>query len=95
MLAINCTGPTAEIGRLRFQAPFSRILGEALATADYVAQLSDPLYPDKLGRSSLRIDQSDEYAHVPENKRAFKTEAEAREAHPPLLDGLRDAAPPR
>jgi hypothetical protein len=72
--AINCTGATSEIGRLAFKLPSGRILGAALATADYVAQLADPLYPSKLVELFAEFRESDDYARVPMEKRPFKTE---------------------
>jgi len=71
--AINCTGPHSEISRLRFRDPASRIVGCALATADYLGQLSDPLYPDKLGELYLEFCESDDFSHVPPEGRAFKS----------------------
>jgi hypothetical protein len=72
--AINCTGPNSEIGRLLFRNAISRVVGCALATADYLAQLSDPLYPDKLGELYAEFCESDDFAHVPQEMRAFKSE---------------------
>jgi hypothetical protein len=72
--AINCTGPNSEIGRLNFRNPVSRVVGCALATADYLAQLADPLYPEKLGELYAEFCESDDYANVPPEKRAFKSE---------------------
>jgi len=74
LAAINCTGPTSEIGRLHFRNSVSRVVGCALATADYLAQLADPLYPDKLGQLYAEFSESDDYANVPLEKRAFKSE---------------------
>jgi hypothetical protein len=72
--AINCTGPHSEIGRLHFRNSVSRVVGCALATADYLGQLADPLYPDKLGELYAEFCESDDYANVPLSKRAFKSE---------------------
>jgi hypothetical protein len=72
--AINCTGPNSEIGRLNFRNSVSRVVGCALATADYLAQLADPRYPDKLGELYSEFCESDEYANVPPEKRMFKSE---------------------
>jgi hypothetical protein len=72
--AINCTGPNSEIGRLNFRNTVSRVVGCALATADYLAQLSDPLYPEKLGDLYAEFCESDDYANVPVENRAFKSE---------------------
>ena len=72
--AINCTGPTSEISRLRFRDPVSRIVGCDLATADYLGQLSDPLYPDKLGDLFLEFAESDEFSRVAPERRTFRSE---------------------
>jgi hypothetical protein len=72
--AINCTGPNSEISRLRFRDPVSKIVGCALATADYLGQLSDPHYPDKLGELYAEFKESDDYANVPTGDRIFKSE---------------------
>ena len=72
--AINCTGPNSEISRLRFRDPVGRVVGCALATADYLGQLADPHYPDKLGELYAEFSESDDYANVPIEKRIFKSE---------------------
>lgn len=72
--AINCTGPNSEISRLKFRDPVSRLVGCDLATADYVAQLADPHYPDKLGELYAEFLESDNFANVPPERRIFKSE---------------------
>jgi hypothetical protein len=72
--AINCTGPNSEIGRLLFRNAVSRVVGCALATADYLGQLADPHYPDKLGELYAEFCESDDYANVPFEMRVFKSE---------------------
>jgi hypothetical protein len=72
--AINCTGPNSEIGRLVFRSHVSRVVGCALATSDYIGQLADPLYPDKLGELYLEFCESDDYVNVPPERRVFKSE---------------------
>jgi hypothetical protein len=74
--AINCTGPNSEIGRLRFRDPVSRIIGCALATADFMGQLSDPLYPEKLGDLYREFSESDDYSNVPIERRVFRSESD-------------------
>jgi len=74
--AINCTGPHSEISRLRFRDPVGRIVGCALATSDYLGQLSDPHYPEKLGELYREFLESDEFAHVPPERRVFSSEAD-------------------
>jgi hypothetical protein len=72
--AINCTGPNSEISRLRFRDPVSKMVGCALATADYLGQLADPHYPDKLGELYAEFRESDDFANVPMEERIFKSE---------------------
>ncbi|HZZ20731.1 MAG TPA: hypothetical protein VFE25_15250 [Opitutaceae bacterium] len=74
--AINCTGPNSDITRLRFKDSVSKVVGCALATADYLGQLSDPDYPGKLGYLYAEFHESDEFANIPLARRAFKSEAE-------------------
>jgi len=72
--AINCTGPNSEISRLRFRDPVSLLVGCDLATADYLGQLADPLYPDKLGELYAEFQESDDFANVPIDRRIYKSE---------------------
>jgi hypothetical protein len=74
--AINCTGPNSEIGRLTFRNHVSRTVGCALATADYLGQLADPQYPDKLGDLYAEFCESDDFVHVPKERRAFQSVAD-------------------
>ncbi len=74
LAAINCTGPTSEIARLRFRNEGARFVGCALATSDYLGQLSDPLYPTKLGQLFREFEESDTFSNVPLQQRAFRSE---------------------
>jgi hypothetical protein len=74
--AINCTGPYSEIHRLKFSDEAGRTLGCALATSDYVGQLSDPHYPDKLSELYQEFCESDTYSNVPTERRMFKSECD-------------------
>lgn len=71
LAAINCTGPTNEISRLRFGQRIDCIIGGAVATADYLGQMAAPDYPDKLVVLYQEFEESDEYLHVPRSRRAF------------------------
>ena len=74
--AINCTGPTKEISRLYFRDPVERIIGCALATADYLGQMAADDYPDELEILFHEFDESDDYIHVPKSARMFKSTAD-------------------
>lgn len=71
--AINCTGPTKEISRLYFREPVDRIIGCALATADYLGQMAAADYPDELEILYKEFSESDDYIHLPESQRVFKS----------------------
>ncbi len=82
--AINCTGPTKEISRLHFREPVERIIGCALATADYLGQMAASDYPDELEILYAEFRESDDYIHLPESERVFKS-AEDLVARTPLF----------
>lgn len=80
--AINCTGPTKEISRLHFREPFERIVGCALATADYLGQMAAADYPDELEILFHEFHESDDFIHLPPSRRAFKSADELIERTP-------------
>ena len=80
--AINCTGPTKEISRLKFREPFERVIGCALATADYLGQMAAADYPDELEILFHEFKESDDFIHLPPSRRAFKLVGEVAERTP-------------
>lgn len=72
--AINCTGPAVQISRLHFDNDGQRIIGCVVATADYLSQMADARYPDKLGILFREFQESDDFRGVPAEKRLFKSE---------------------
>lgn len=80
--AINCTGPAKEISRLRFREPIDRVIGCALATADYLAQMAAGDYPDELEILFNEFKESDDYIHLPPDRRAFRSATELIENTP-------------
>ena len=71
--AINCTGPTNQVSRLDFPAPIDRFVGCALATADYLAQMAAPDYPEELEVLYHEFCESDDFVNVPHEQRTFKS----------------------
>ncbi|MDB6170186.1 MAG: hypothetical protein JWM88_3050 [Verrucomicrobia bacterium] len=71
--AINCTGPSNEIGRLGFNNPTDKFIGCAMATADYLGQMAAPDYPDKLDILYGEFLESDNFLSMPEQRRLFKS----------------------
>ncbi len=80
--AINCTGPSNEIGRLQFREPVERVLGCALATADYLGQLAAADYPEKVEHLFAEFAESDAFTHVPESERSFRSARQLFEQTP-------------
>jgi hypothetical protein len=88
LTAINCTGPTKEISRLHFRDPVERIIGCALATADYLGQMAAVDYPDELEILFEEFRESDDFIHLPASRRAFRTAAELIESTPDFWRNL-------
>ncbi len=80
--AINCTGPTKEISRLHFRDPVERVIGCALATADYLGQMAAADYPDELEILFDEFQESDDFIHLPASRRAFKSATDLIERTP-------------
>jgi hypothetical protein len=71
--AIRCTGTNSNIKRLHFNSDVEQLIGCALATADYLAQMSAPDYPDKLEILFKEYQEADTFANVPPSQRTFKS----------------------
>lgn len=80
--AITCTGPSKEISRLHFRQPIERIVGCALATADYLSQMAAPNYVELLPTLFDEFQESDDYVNIPASKRAFRTADELYQRTP-------------
>ena len=93
--AINCTGASNEISRLKFDNPVAHFLGCALATADLLGQMAAADYPDKLETLYGEFLESDNFVDVPLEKRRFKSPQDLVDKTPhfwgkvtrPKLDG--------
>lgn len=80
--AINCTGPTKEISRLYFREPVERVIGCALATSDYLGQMAASDYPDELEILFNEFQESDDFIHLPAERRVFKSVTDLKERTP-------------
>jgi hypothetical protein len=72
--AVNCTGPQVQMSRLRFREQADRVIGCCVGTADYLAQMASPRYPDLLEVLYHEFQESDDYLGVPADARCFKSE---------------------
>ena len=86
--AISCTGPNREISQMQFRDPVGRVIGNALATADFLGQMSDPAYPDKLPALFLEFQEADEFFHLPAERRTFKSAADLALRTPAFWDNF-------
>jgi hypothetical protein len=80
--AISCTGPSKQVSRLRFREPVDRIIGCALATGDYLGQMAAPDYPDELEILYHEFKESDDFTHLPDERRTFHSAADLMERTP-------------
>jgi predicted metal-dependent HD superfamily phosphohydrolase len=68
---ISATGPNADVTRMEFQTATERALGQAVCAADYMGQMSDPAYPDKLKMLFGEFEESYRYQQIPESQWPF------------------------
>jgi hypothetical protein len=68
---ISATGPAADVTQIEFGSEVERVLGQAVCTADYVGQMSDPAYPDKLAFLFREFAESYRYQGIPEGHWPF------------------------
>lgn len=73
---IRCTGPYADISAIAFTTQVERILGQAVCTADYIGQMSDPKYVDKLSHLFEEFEESDDFNGIPRKERLFSSAGE-------------------
>jgi len=71
--AIRCTNATSPIHRLHFQHAIEGIVGCAVATADFLGQMSVPDYLEELPRLFAEFHESDNFAAVPQDQRHFRS----------------------
>ncbi|MFH1499192.1 MAG: hypothetical protein ABII82_15360 [Verrucomicrobiota bacterium] len=74
--AIRCTGPTSKIGALSFNTPTERMIGCMIATSDYLGQMADPHYVDKLDDLYREFEEANDFNRVPSEKRMFASAAD-------------------
>lgn len=69
--AISCTGPRNRVSAQTFRRTEARIMACCLVTADYLAQMSSPDYPDKLEALYAEFVEAFEFEGVPEEQRPY------------------------
>jgi hypothetical protein len=74
--AIRCTGPHSDIERIGFAGEIELFLGCALSSADFLGQMAAPDYVDELGFLFAEFEESDDFYHVPQERRVFHSVGE-------------------
>lgn len=74
--AIRCTGVNSRISALVFGGDIERLTGCMVATADYLGQMADPAYPQKLPALFAEFEEANDFNQVPPEKRMFRSARE-------------------
>jgi hypothetical protein len=70
---ISATGPRADVTKIEFRSEIERAMGQAVCTADYIGQISDPAYPDKLKVLYSEFEESFRYQDIPPSEWPFSS----------------------
>jgi len=70
---ISSTGPRVDVKRIEFRSEIERLLGQAVCTADYIGQMSDPRYPDRLKPLFNEFVESYRYQRLSPEEWPFKS----------------------
>lgn len=68
---ISSTGPRVNLTKVEFRSEIECLLGQAVCTADYIGQISDPRYPDRLRSLFDEFRESFEYQAIPRDQWMF------------------------
>lgn len=68
---IGSTGPRADLAQIEYRSEIERLLGQAVCTADYIGQMSDPNYPDRLEILFKEFAESYRYQQIPQDEWPF------------------------
>lgn len=70
---ISCTGPRSDITQVRFATEKEKVLGQAVCTADFIGQMSDPRYVEKLPLLYSEFTESYDFQGLEDEERPFKS----------------------
>lgn len=70
---ISCTGPSSDITKIPFSDPVERMLGQSVCTADFIGQMSDPRYVEKLPVLYREFRENYTYRKVKPEDRLFSS----------------------
>ena len=70
---ISATGPSVNVTQLEFRSEIERVLGQTVCTADYIGQMSDPRYPERLEILFEEFKESYQYQQIPQSQWPFSS----------------------
>jgi hypothetical protein len=70
---ISSTGPRVNVTKIGFRSEIEHLLGQAVCTADYIGQMSDPRYPDRLETLFKEFVESFRYQQISPDEWPFKS----------------------
>lgn len=79
---ISCTGPRSDLALVRFESPEERVLGQAVCTADFIGQMSDPRYVEKLPALYREFQENYDFQDIPYDERPFQSYEDMLEKTP-------------
>jgi hypothetical protein len=68
---ISSTGPRVDLAQIEYRSEMERKLGQAVCTADYIGQMSDPNYPNRLEILFNEFAESYLYQDIPHDEWPF------------------------
>lgn len=86
VVAIRCTGPSSQVSRLHFPGESAKVIGCMVATADYLGQMAARDYPSDLALLYAEFEESDDFTHVPREKRMFRSAMDLAQRTPAFWD---------
>ncbi|MCP4384552.1 MAG: hypothetical protein GY798_24595 [Hyphomicrobiales bacterium] len=85
---ISSTGPRVNVNEIAFRSEIERLMGQAVCTADFVGQISDPRYPDRLEPLFNEFEESYRYQGLSPDKWLFKSYEALLRGTPAFWDGF-------
>ena len=79
---IRCTGPRSLINQLDFENQIEQFLARAVCSADYLGQMADYQYLEKLPILFQEFEESDNFQNIPVEKRMFRSAEDLIEKTP-------------
>ena len=70
---ISCTGPNSKIDTIPFRSDDEKCLGQAVCTADFIGQMSDPNYVPKLKVLYQEFEENYNFREIPKDQRPFSS----------------------